>query len=724
MLLKNSNLYSERIYSEHPLGLWSLDDNISFLQLFSENEQNLLDETLWSYSNLNSELSELYDFVPIDGSPQSRFSLSSSPSILTEISSIFSISSSSNFSTDKKTACFSAHIYQTSIFISYFKIGISYAGKTYETEYSFGSEIGWHKISHTFDIPENENINFFIKTKFSESSFATEQDYKFQINGVSLGQWSEQYNSTSIGFTDISLPNELSNVVNSSSSYTCLVADSYGLDNSLNGYYLIKNKEIYSANSGLPMVYGSKNSTKILVAEDNNPSIIIPGCGFLNESGKYNSYTLEAWIRLDNVSLDPIKIIGPVFSDDGIYVEEGFISIRVGEKYIKSYFVGKWYRPMLVHFKYSENYIYLYVNGEEVISEAIDVSKIYLPENELDGLSQDWIGIYGNDLIDPFEIDCISIIPYSLPIEMAKRRFVYGQGVEEVEISTSAFSSKKILFDYSNAEYASNMIYPDMNKWKDAFSTNLNTNSSFLSPPNYDLPIFQSNNSLINYDFWKERNKEENINSPDNFKYFKIKPFSQIDSSTYDTSLFFKNINVIDDRLRSITGVFKSDESIEKQQPIFLFNNNSSLESLRVVLDPDLIVVDGGDSSGNFIENEINYGNFNTEIFLGTDDFGSSENVNDTENFILKYIYKSYTGQETIIHQEVIKKFEYFNVGIDLKELQTKYNSIIGNFFSSTENISLTIGKYEEYEFLGRIYLIHFNNDFFFEKIIYIKPVK
>ena len=718
MLLKNSNLYAERIYAEHPLGLWPLDDDISFLQLFSDNQQDLLNGSLWGYTNLNTENPELYDFIPITSSPQSRFSLSSSPSLLTEIASVFSVSSSSSFSSDKETACFSAHVYQESIFISYFEIGISYDGQEYKTEHSFGSEIGWKKLSHTFNIPENKNISFFIKVKFSEASFATEADYKFQINGVSLGQWSEQYNSTSRGFNDLSVPNEISHIINASSSYTCLVADSYGLNDSYNGYYLLKDKEIYARNSGIPLVYGSKNSTKILEAEDNNPSIILPGIGFLNESGKYNSYTLEAWIRLDNLSASPVKIIGPVFSDDGLYVEEGFISIRVGGKYIKSYFVGKWYRPMLVHFKYSEEYVYLYINGEEVISQAIEIDKVSLAENEVNGSSQDWIGVYGNDLINPFEIDCISIIPYSLPLEMAKRRFVYGQGVEDVEVSTSVFSSRKILFDYSNSVYASNIIYPDMNRWKDAFSTNLNTNSSFLSAPNYELPFFQSNNSLITYDIWKEANKEENINYPDNFKYFKIKPSTEIDPESYKTSLFFNNINVIDDRLRSVFGVFKSDLSVETQQPIFVFGSNSSVESLRVVLDPDLIKIDGGNSSTEVFDDQIDYGQFDEISFSGTDDFGSSAITEDNDGFILKYIYKSYTGQETTIYQELIDKSEYFVAGIDIREIQTRYNSIIGNFFSSTENISFTVGQYESYEFLGNIYGVHFNNDFFFEKDI------
>lgn len=715
-LLKESNLYAERIYAEHPLALWPFDDDISFLQLFTGTQQDLSDLTYWSHSNLNVETIEDYPTIPITSSPQSRYSLSGSASNIAEISSVFSVSSSSFFTDEKGTACFSTYVYQPSIFISYFRIGVSYDGQDYYTEQSFGPSIGWKKISHSFDIPENKNISFFIQVKFSEDPFATQADYEFQVNGTSLGQWSEQYNSKSIGFNDVPLPSEISHLVSSSADYTSVIADAYGLDEENTGYYLIKNKNIYARNSGLPLVYGSKNSTRILTAPDNNPSILIPGQGFLNDAGKHSKYTFESWIRLDNLSADPIRIIGPIASDDGIYVEEGYISLKVGNKNIGSYFIGKWYRPMLLHFKYSPEQIYLYINGAEVISQQIDISSMSFPSKYDGNNNQDWIGIYGNDLIDPFEIDCVSIMPYLLPIEMSKRRFVYGQGVDELEPITSYYSSERVFFDYSNSEYASNMLYPDMNSWNDAFSVNLQATSSFLQIPEYELPEFFINSTSISYDDWKEANRQENINNPDNFKYFKISPPSLSGILEADPSFYFDDINILNENVRSIVGVFKADDAVENQQPLMVFRNNATRESLRIMLNPDLIKVDGGTSSTTSFEDAFDYGEPDTTFFTATDDFGSSITDPDEDIFTLQYIYTNYDGAETLIKQEYVEKMQYFNAGIDIKGLQQSFNGILNNFFSSPSNISLTIGKYRIHTMLGRIYNLHFINDFHFEK--------
>lgn len=715
MAIKNSNLYAEKIYAEHPLALWTLDDDISFLQLFSDSQQDLSDGALWSYTNLNEEIVQDYGTPPIPQSPQLRFSAAASGAYTSEIQSTFSVSSSSFFSADKETACFSAHIYQASIFISEFEIGVVYDATEYSSTYSFGTDIEWHKISHTFEIPNNKIITFFIRVVFSNDAYATMNDFEFQINGVSLGQWSEQYNSDSIGFNDIELPEEIRHLVSSSSSYTCTVADSYGLDDSLNGYYLIKNKQIYAENSGLPLAFGSQNSTRIIEAGDNNPSVIVPGMGFLNDAGKYNSYTFEAWIRLDNLSANKIKIIGPIFSDDGIYVEEGYLSVQIGGSCIKSYFVGKWYRPMLIHFKYNQSYISVYVNGEQVIFENINIENMTFPSYEENGEIQDWLGIYGNSLVSPFEIDCISILPYDLPLEMAKRRFVYGQGVGEIEFSNSIYKNETVLFDYPNSEYATNFIYPDMNRWRDALAINLDTSSSYITTIDYDLPVFQSKSSSL-YSEWLEGNRLQNINSPDTFDYFVMKPSSA--STILEPSLYYDNINIINENLNSVVGVFKTDLLTETQQPLMVFNNKSTYESLRIVLDPDLLIIDGGDSSTTLFDDENDYGFPDTEVFLATDDFGNSASVTNTDVFLLKYIYTNYTGEETLIHEETISSSANFVAGININSLKNSNFNNIGNFFSSLDNVSLTIGKYENDNFNGKIYAIHFANNFTYEKYL------
>ena len=44
-----SNLYAEKVYSEHPLVLWALDDTVDYKSLISEARRNLA--TLWTPTN-------------------------------------------------------------------------------------------------------------------------------------------------------------------------------------------------------------------------------------------------------------------------------------------------------------------------------------------------------------------------------------------------------------------------------------------------------------------------------------------------------------------------------------------------------------------------------------------------------------------------------------------------------------------------------------------------
>ena len=43
-----SNLYAEKIYAEHPIALWSLDDKADYISLISEPQRVLSDTTKWN----------------------------------------------------------------------------------------------------------------------------------------------------------------------------------------------------------------------------------------------------------------------------------------------------------------------------------------------------------------------------------------------------------------------------------------------------------------------------------------------------------------------------------------------------------------------------------------------------------------------------------------------------------------------------------------------------
>jgi hypothetical protein len=258
-----------------------------------------------------------------------------------------------------------AYIYSISSYISSIEIGYEYydttTGSNVQKLKNYDTSIynNWIFVSDTFDIP-NENTTFrvVIKIRYVGGASST-NDYHFLVNGVSLGQWSEEFHSASLGVSKISLPISIP----LTSAYV-VEAKSYGLKETP-GYYFVSNNALVAKNSGIPLVYGSGNTT-ILSENANAPSMILPGYGFLNEVGKFKEYTLEMWMRINSDSSIKKRICGPIKSEDGIYVDGPFITLKIGDNH-SSHYVGEWTRPMLMHIRITNNAASLLINGEQVI---------------------------------------------------------------------------------------------------------------------------------------------------------------------------------------------------------------------------------------------------------------------------------------------------------------------------------------------------------------------
>jgi len=57
-----SNLYAEKIYAEHPIALWSLDDKADYISLISEPQRVLSDTTKWNVPT-GGEVSDYSDSI-------------------------------------------------------------------------------------------------------------------------------------------------------------------------------------------------------------------------------------------------------------------------------------------------------------------------------------------------------------------------------------------------------------------------------------------------------------------------------------------------------------------------------------------------------------------------------------------------------------------------------------------------------------------------------------
>ena len=566
-----SNLYAEKIYSEHPTMLWALDDKLDYISLISEDQRDITGE--WSVTNAAS-----ISGVPVDvGQPFQG-------SIVTEIqgdvpvgvsNTVTCISPSlinfTNLEQSLGTFCIGTYFYSNTPYLSSLEIGYEYTDTTtslivqHLKTFNISLFQNWGFISETFSIPdENTNLRIVIKANM-ESGGASSSDYSFMLNGISIGQWSEEFNTKSLGIETEVFPS----TIDITTTDRVVSASSYGVSTN-EGYYLVKDNLLLAKNTNIPLVFGASNVTKLLPNSNDKPSLIIPGKGFLNESGRYKDYTVEFWARINSDTYEPKRIFGPIGSTDGLYVEAGFLTLVIGKTF-RSHFVGEWFRPMLIHIRIIKDSASVLLNGEEVISFAFDSTTISLPSilNSENNKELDWLGFYAYENVNPIEIDCVAIYPYKVPITVAKRRWVYGQGVISPEGINSAYGGTTAFIDYPFADYSANYTYPDFAQWQQGVFDNLNTTSTALSTPQYELPDI----SLSNKTLQQLYDDNQAIQNEDN-KFITFKPNSGWNS----TSCYFNfpKINILNDEVHVIYSVIKIKEDDLTEQTIIQIYNTLS----------------------------------------------------------------------------------------------------------------------------------------------------
>jgi hypothetical protein len=403
------------------------------------------------------------------------------------------------------------------------------------------------------------------------------------------------------------------------------------------------------------MVYGATGITRLSPNESNKPSLILPGCGFLNKVGQFKDYTVEFWIRINSNTYEPKRIFGPLSSSDGLYVESGFITLVIGNQF-KSHFVGEWFRPMLVHFRIVRNNASILINGEEVISMPIETDSLSLP-SELDnsGDNQDWLGFYCYENVNPIEIDCVAIYPYSVAINVAKRRWVYGQGVVSPESINSAYGGSQAFIDYPFADYTSNYSYPNFAKWDQGSFDNLISTSTALATPEYSLPeIFLDTKTLQNlYD----DNKEIQTG---NYKFITFRPNESWDE--VQGYFNFPSFNMINDEIHIVYTVVQINEDDASEQTLMRLYNTLTGNSFSIRKD------------GNEIHYYLTFNGTEEEIYV-------------SDPFPL----------ETPIA-----------VGIDIKGMVESFGGNVAAFFGNRNGMKMYVGGDEnnEFQFKGYIYTV------------------
>jgi hypothetical protein len=658
-----SNLYASKIFAEHPIALWTLDEDFAFTNLLSASTQSL---STWTTSGGTSAsvVSSTYPNRPILEDGLSYITKSASVSVTT--STFPTYFTESNIDTDKRSISLSTWFFSGTT-VDYVDLGIDVSGSVTYKRFENESPSTWTHASYSVDIPTSSTFKPIVRVGYLNFE-STGSNFNVYFNGLSFAQWSEVYNRDTSGTKPIFLSeNSLSSAIAvNASAYKVSEIQPYGFNNEDTGYYFINRNKMLANNTSLPMVFGSGNITRVNSPIDLGvPSIAIPGKTFLNDSGKYKNLSAEFWIRLYTDSQSPIRVFGPVSNSDGLYVEQEFLTLKVGS-YTKSYFVGKWYRPMLIDIRYTSSNVSVLLNGDLVIDMDIDVNNITFASS-----SHDWLGFYSHSTIYPFELDAVAIYPYIVPEQIARRRFVYAQAVDNPEEIVSDFKGESFFVDFSFAKYTSSMTYPDMNRWSSGFFSNLNGNSRSLSFVDYELPEIKfsytsasvtiddniSNNFLIdNYDI---QNGEPT--------FIKMRP-----NASYDNvlgSIYFNSINTINSPVASIFGVFEAPQSLptySNREPIMTFTNSFTSDKFKICLS----------------QSGLSY------------EFQTSASTYQIAN------YSASASQDLF-------------VGIELEELIRSNFAIIGNFFNNPQNVSLNLGGYEDKVFTGKIRSLTFNNKMF-----------
>jgi hypothetical protein len=581
-----SNLYAEKIYSEHPLVLWALDDKADYVDLISEANRDV--ETDWSVSGgtavegsapnepfPDSITTKIEGNVPV-GSTNDIICISPDLVNFTELNS------------ELGTFSVGGYFYSNSAYLDSISIGYEYTDTTtslvVQKLKTFPTTIfqNWAFVSETFEIPdENTELRAVVKI-VTNTGGPTTADYQFYINGITVGQWAEDFNATSLGVVPEAFPNTIALTTTSQAIPTA----SYGISSD-EGYYLVDNNSIVAKNSSVPMVFGASGVTVVTPNSGGDPSLIIPGKGFLNELGRYKDYTVEFWARISCDSSTPKRIFGPISNTDGLYVEGGFLTFVLGGEF-GSHFVGEWFRPMLIHIRIIRNSVSILLNGEEVISFPVDTESLELPEPLNLGKSQDWLGFYAYADVTPVEIDCVAIYPYQVPVTVAKRRWVYGQGVLSPEGINSAYGGTSAFIDYPFADYTANYNYPDFASWQQGTFDNLVTTNTALTTPEYTLPEIFLDSKTID-DFYTDNQEIQEVASgltvPN--KFITFRPNNTWNS--VNPYINFTRFNVLADEIHAIYGVFQINDDDASDQVLFKIYNSLNGNSFGIRKDgPDI----------------------------------------------------------------------------------------------------------------------------------------
>jgi hypothetical protein len=561
-----SNIYSEKIFAQHPIATWSLDDSVDYVSLISNANRTL--SSGWTISGGTATNLTTPSTAPFPSSVTTKLLSTSGSGSITATNSLTFTNSSTSF-------CIGFYLYIGSLNITSVDVGYQIGSNTpvvgtyYPSAYQ-----DWAFISHTF-FASVTNAKIYIKINYSGS----ETNNEFWVNGLTLGHLSEEFNKYSLGIQASSLTT-LSSITGFTTQRGYQVKD-YGT-NQYNAYYLADNTKMFARGSAVPMAMGSDKSISFSYETSGTTyqpcSMLFPAFGFLNQKGKNKEYTFEFWMKLnyqkwtlpdlDGITRTKILGLATEKSGNGLYVSNNSIILQLGDK-VGYHYVGYWNRPMLLQITYNKNFIKLFVNGEDAISLPLEASDLDTLAIATEGT--DWIGI-GSEL-QQIQIDSVSIYPYQFSNTQALVNFVSGIATRVPEEINSRYDSPTVTTDYTKANYSNDYRYPETGKWKNGLLSNFVENNNALSSPRYNLPNFL----FIDETFSKDTLETANTVLSPTANDFKLRPTEAYDK----TYINFNSLNVLNETVKGVHAILKAPSSATEKL-IFKFTNKYTKNYLSI----------------------------------------------------------------------------------------------------------------------------------------------
>lgn len=549
------NLYATKVFEEHPLSLWPLDEDAGYISLQS------------------------FSPSPVAGATQIPAMAFKPPRLPSgqhgpEYEMYQGDSGSSEFwgqdvygyqiNYDMRSVSLGLYIYVPDRSVNVIG-GISYkTAEMQDAEVIKATRVDpvvtvpgrtrkmWAFVSFTFEVPDNFNVMTpFFEIKYAES----EVPFEFALHGFSFGQWAEEFSATSPGISPIELPTGLS----LGPGVKAIAAQPYGLQGDP-GYYIVKDNYLLAKNTGMPLVFGAQNST-VLTSGDGKPSLVLPGNGFLNNAAKNEQRTFEFWANIQSNAVQERRVFGPLGSSDGLYVNKHLLILKVGTVQ-SSYSVGEWGRPMLISIRVGRSEVSMLINGERVASMKKDTSSYTDVDN-------DWLGFFAYKDVPVIQVESPAVYSYEVASIVQKRRFVYGQGVDFPTTMNGFNKSEVVLFDYSVSGASKNVRYPETSPWSSGVSENLNPNENSLSLADYPLPIISFEDPEIRPSWEEVMWAFFDPNDPS---------FSLKGVTTEEVTpgyVYFENLSFLNETPQAVFGVFSASDITSRQTLIRLINEIS-----------------------------------------------------------------------------------------------------------------------------------------------------